>query len=99
MSMAKKMAERTSGVQADRVKRLGPITDDKPVTSTGRLLDVQVRVNEALDRADAAEERASQAEAARLAIEASFTETKKQLERLENSSSAAAGDVDLSSLV
>jgi ParB family chromosome partitioning protein len=98
MSMAKKMAERTSSIDADRSKRLGTSTDDAPATSTGRLLDVQLRVNEAIDRADVAEERATKAEAARIALEKSLDNAQQQLAKLEASSSAAGEDVLVSSL-
>lgn len=99
MSMAKKMAERTSGVQADPNRRPASVADSSPATSTGRLLDVQIRVNNALDRADVAEERAAAAEAARAALEESLAEARKQLEALEASPSAAAEDVLISTLV
>jgi ParB family chromosome partitioning protein len=99
MSMAKKMAERTSSIDADRSKRLGASTDAAPATSTGRLLDVQLRVNEAIDRADVAEERATKAEAARIALERSLDDAKQQLAELEASSSAAGEDILVSSLV
>ncbi|MGV7241671.1 ParB/RepB/Spo0J family partition protein [Caballeronia sp. M23-90] len=99
MSMAKKMAERTSAIDADRSKRLGTSSDVAPATSTGRLLDVQLRVNDAIDRADAAEERATTAEAARIALEESLNDAKQQLLTLEASSSTAGEDVLVSSLI
>jgi ParB family transcriptional regulator, chromosome partitioning protein len=99
MSMAKKMAERTSGIQVDPTRRANSATDNSPVTSTGRLLDVQLRVNEAIERADAAETRASEAEAKRDEIEAALADARQQLEALANSASALAEDVEISSLV
>lgn len=97
MSMAKRMAERTSNIQAEPAKR-SP-SDDAPRTSTGRLLDVQLRVNDAIDRAEQAEARAASAEAARLEMERSLAESRRQLEALENSASGAAEDVDINTLV
>jgi ParB family chromosome partitioning protein len=97
MSMAKRMAERTNNIQAEPVKR-APVAET-PATSTGRLLDVQLRVNEAIDRADAAEARAAMAEAERTAIETSLADARKQLETLENGSSGLAKDVEISGLV
>ncbi|WP_187638806.1 MULTISPECIES: ParB/RepB/Spo0J family partition protein [Paraburkholderia] len=92
------MAERTSNIQAEPVKR-ETTADDSPRTSTGRLLDVQLRVNDAIDRADAAEAKAASAESARQAIEQSLAEARRQLEALEKSSSATAGDIEISTLI
>jgi ParB family transcriptional regulator, chromosome partitioning protein len=97
MSMAKRMAERTNNIQAEPTKR-SP-SDDAPRTSTGRLLDVQLRVNDAIDRADEAEARAASAETARLEIEHALAEARRKLDVLENSPSSAAEDVDIGTLV
>ncbi|MDR5781234.1 ParB/RepB/Spo0J family partition protein [Caballeronia sp. LZ065] len=97
MSMAKRMAERTSNIQAESTKRV-PVAD-VPRTSTGRLLDVQLRVNEAIDRAESAEAKAVNAEAARQAVEQSLADARKQLEALATSSSSAAKDLDINTLV
>jgi ParB family transcriptional regulator, chromosome partitioning protein len=97
MSMAKRMAERTSNIQLDSAKK--DAAPEAPRTSTGRLLDVQLRVNEAIDRAESAEARATSAEAARQAVEASLADAHKQLQALESSSSRFADDVQLDTLV
>ncbi|WP_250479938.1 MULTISPECIES: ParB N-terminal domain-containing protein [unclassified Caballeronia] len=97
MSMAKRMAQRTSNIQVEPTKVESQ--PDIPRTSTGRLLDVQLRVNEAIDRAENAEARAVSAEAARRAIEQSMEEMRAQLQKLEASSPRLANDVDLDSLV
>src|SRR5690348_15098933 len=97
MSMAKRMAERTSNIQAESTKR-APVAD-VPRTSTGRLLDVQLRVNEAIDRAESAEAKAANAEAARQEVERSLADARKQLDALATSSSSAATDVDINTFV
>ncbi|KNE75192.1 chromosome partitioning protein stage 0 sporulation protein j (plasmid) [Candidatus Burkholderia crenata] len=97
--MAKKMAERTSGIDVERSKRMGSISENAPATSTGRLLDAQLRVNDAIDRADAAESRAAQAEATRVTLESSLAEARQQLARLEASPTSAAEDVLVNSLI
>ena len=97
MSMAKRMAERTSNIQAESPKR-APVSE-VPRTSTGRLLDVQLRVNEAIDRAESAEAKAANAEAARQAVEQSLADALKQLDALATSSSSAAKDLDINTLV
>ncbi|CAL8481706.1 ParB/RepB/Spo0J family partition protein [Caballeronia sp. S22] len=97
MSMAKRMAERTSNIQAESPKR--PPAAEVPRTSSGRLLDVQLRVNEAIDRAESAEAKAANAEAARQIVEQSLADARKQLEALATSSSSAANDIDISTLV
>ncbi|SAL82401.1 ParB, partition protein [Caballeronia arvi] len=97
MSMAKRMAERTSNIQAESPKRA--TVADVPRTSTGRLLDVQLRVNEAIDRAESAEAKAANAEAARHAVEQSLADARKQLEALATSSSSTATDIDINTFI
>lgn len=101
MSMAKRMAERTSGIQAEPRKKGASSSENSPVTPTGRLLDVQIRVNEAIDRAESAEARANAAstEANKLRHELNAARERLQSLQATGASDAGVAEIDIATLV
>lgn len=93
MSMAKKMAQRTAAIEADSTRKTAEQTD-RPVTSTGRLLDVQLRVNAAEDRATAAAQEAANAKDL-------LDDAMRQIEDLKSAKADSAGatNVEIATLV
>lgn len=100
-SMAKKMAERTSGIQAEPTKKGPAAKENVPVTATGRLLDAQMRVNGAIDRAESAEARATAAESEAEALRSELTSARERLQSLQGTQASDAGvsEIDITTLV
>ncbi|PMS15547.1 chromosome partitioning protein ParB [Trinickia dabaoshanensis] len=93
MGISKKLAERTSNIQATPSMDRPSMKADTRLTTPGRLLDAQLHIKEAEDRADAAI-----AEAA--TVKHQLDEARALIETLQNSGDAGgAAEVDISTLV
>lgn len=93
MGIGKKLAERTINIQAQPDRERTSAKADARLTTPGRLLDAQMRINAAEDRADAAA-----AETA--TVKQQLTEALGLIEALQkDGGSSGAAEVDISTLV
>lgn len=101
MGIGKKLAERTINIQASPDPERATARSDARLTTPGRLLDAQMHINAAEDRAAAATAEAEEAKRQAHEVRQQLEDARRRLETLQQggSSPGAIDDVEISSLV